>query len=155
MSTFWIREVALAALTAEAHRCSTLETGGVLVGYRGGNGDVLVTDVVGPGPDAIHRETAFTPDHAFHEREVARLYGESGRTEVYLGDWHTHPLAGAYLSCRDKRTLRRIARARQARVPKPFMVVMGMSPLVLKAWQYVPAPLPFVFLVEEWPIQPC
>ena len=117
-------------MVAEATREFPLETGGVLAGYiDSSSGDTVVQVAVGPGPKAIHRPNRFLPDHDYHEKEIATIYAESGRTQSYVGDWHTHPHGNEKLSLSDRRTLARIARAPGARAPKPLMVVLAGAPL--------------------------
>jgi integrative and conjugative element protein (TIGR02256 family) len=103
-----------------------LEVGGVLAGYW--KDDVaVVTDLIGPGPNATHGRSNFIPDHQFHESEIASLYMASGGTTVYLGDWHSHPLGFASLSTRDERTLRAIGSAPEARCSRPLMLLVAGS----------------------------
>ncbi|HEX5387384.1 MAG TPA: Mov34/MPN/PAD-1 family protein [Gemmatimonadales bacterium] len=126
--TLWLARDAHAAMLREAVQRHPHETGGVLLGYAGDGDDVVVTAVVGPGPNAVHERSRFVPDHAHHESEVARLYEQSGRRWTYLGDWHTHPDTMAYLSATDAETLESIAGAEAARVPWPVMVILGQHP---------------------------
>ena len=86
--------------------------------------EVVITASVGPGPSAIHGLDAFVPDHAFQDREIARIYEKSDRHVSYLGDWHSHPRGTAALSWKDRRTLRRIACSDGARAPTPLMFVV-------------------------------
>lgn len=95
----------------------------MLVGYWADDHTAVVTTATGAGPNAIHRRGGFTPDAAYDVAEVARLYEESGRYYVYLGDWHTHPVGGLSPSRRDRRTLRRISRHGDARCPRPVMLI--------------------------------
>jgi integrative and conjugative element protein (TIGR02256 family) len=132
----WVAETVMEEIRHEADRASPLETGGVLMGYwvRAGF-EFVITTAIGPGPDAVHSRNSFTPDALFHEREIARLYRQSGRLHTYLGDWHTHPEAPAYLSADDQRTLRRIADHEEARAEMPIMgVLAGGDPWRLAIW---------------------
>lgn len=132
----WIPHSQHQHLLEEADRIRLLETGGILLGYWSETQtDAVVTNVVGPGPKAIHRRCSFSPDLQFHIDETARIYTESGRRFGYLGDWHTHPGMPAYLSRQDKGTLRRIARDRKARATQPVMLILGGgSPWEPRAW---------------------
>src|SRR5262245_43580637 len=88
----WIPEKMFEAMTIEADRTFPDETGGVLLGYWAKPySEVVVTQLIGPGPRAIHKRNRFIPDSDYQEEEIARLYKESGHLHVYLGDWHTHP----------------------------------------------------------------
>lgn len=115
-------------MQAEAGRCFPLETGGVFIGYWGQEyQDVAITAVTGPGPNAIHKSTAFIPDSDFHEKEISRFYTQSGRVHTYLGDWHTHPNGICRLSSKDRATLKRISRYKPARAPIPIMGILAGS----------------------------
>jgi integrative and conjugative element protein (TIGR02256 family) len=124
---WWAQDALDAALT-EADRAFPLETGGVLLGWRASTAEVVVTDVVGPGPAAEHHGIWFRPDADWQQEQIDARYSQSGRTVTYLGDWHTHPNGGAALSRKDLRTLRRIARHTAARTPQPVMAVLAGGP---------------------------
>jgi integrative and conjugative element protein (TIGR02256 family) len=100
--------------------------------------EIVITDVIGPGPTAIHRKKSFIPDTSYQEAEVARIYSEADRISSYLGDWHTHPFGSSYLSYRDKRTLQRIAKYGDARCPTPVMAIIsgGDDDWRMRVWKY-------------------
>jgi integrative and conjugative element protein (TIGR02256 family) len=124
-------------MEVEADRISPQETGGVWMGYWGDNGDVVVTEIIGPGPTARHDADRFMPDHDFQEAEIARVYEDSGGMVTYLGDWHSHPDAAAYLSRKDRSTLRRIADDPASQISRPLMAVLsGGDPWELVVWEY-------------------
>ena len=119
----------------EASRWKDLETGGVLAGYATNN-DIVVTNIVGPGPKAKHNKMSFIPDNKYHNEQMANIYKASNQIEAYIGDWHTHPNSIAYLSDRDKTTLRKIGTYKKARLPSPLMLVLGTSNMEMKIWIY-------------------
>lgn len=122
----WLSEQAVRDMLIEAGRVFPLETGGLMMGYWSeAKDEVVICRVIGPGPRAVHSEHAFVPDADYHESEAERVYEESGRVHSYLGDWHTHPRGGVYLSPKDEGTLLRIARSSEARAPVPLMAVLG------------------------------
>lgn len=140
--TTWLLPAARAALDAEAARAFPRETGGALMGYWNGD-DVVITDAVGPGPRATHARTGFCADDAFQTAEVARIYATSGRCNTYLGDWHTHPLGPAALSALDVATLRKIATAPEARIPRATSLLLAGSPerWEIAAWSWQGRPV--------------
>ncbi len=128
----WLDRRVLVRIEQEASLIYPLETGGVLVGYVGDNGQPVVHEVVGPGPKALHLETRFEPDHAWQCEQLDSLFWNSSGQLVYLGDWHTHPNGSPTMSGLDRRTMRRIARHAEARISYPLMLIEGGSP---GAWQ--------------------
>ena len=128
MSELWVSEAALQDLNAEGNRAYPLETGGVLVGYIAENGEPVVFGAIGPGPAAVHRRQRFTPDHAWQCQQLDNVFDKSSGGLVYVGDWHTHPDGSPRMSWLDQRTLRAIAKHRQAKTSNPLMLIGGGSP---------------------------
>lgn len=125
-SVVWLAESVLASLLTEAIDAYPNETGGILVGYWGSSDQQpVITGMIGPGPDAVHKPFAFEPDTRFHQQELESVYFESDKISAYLGDWHVHPDGSTGMSSKDKRTLRRIARHKPARAAKPLMLILG------------------------------
>lgn len=132
----WLAPEAVASIETEAAREPTLETGGVLVGWRDVNHAYVVEVAIGPGPLASHEAGNFRPDSRWQVEQLTRLYGESGRTLVYLGDWHTHPSSRPSMSRLDRKTLRSIARFKPARLLHPVMLIRGLQSeqVVIGGW---------------------
>lgn len=127
MSRCWINRAAYASLVHEANRAFPNETGGVLVGYRSDNGEIVVHEMIGPGPNATHSLARFTPDHVWQCEQLDRLYIASSQNWTYVGDWHTHPHGVPEMSWLDRRTLRGIAKHPQAQTSSPVMMIGGGS----------------------------
>ena len=133
MTRIWIANSAYNDILKEYKQKEPLETGGVLMGYWTKEGAVI-TDIIGPGENSIHKKVSFIPDNKYHIQEVARIYKDSGRTITYLGDWHSHPDAESYLSSQDIRTLIKISKHKASRLKFPIMMVYGTNPICLNAW---------------------
>lgn len=100
------------------------ETGGTLMGYWYER-VAVVTALIGAGPNALHERHNFEPDQEWQLERIAEHYEASGRTESYLGDWHSHPNAtSGRLSWTDRSVLRRIINTPEARAPRPVMIVL-------------------------------
>jgi integrative and conjugative element protein (TIGR02256 family) len=126
MNQAWVLRTVLERMRREADDKFPLETGGLLIGYRSADdADVVVTDIVGPGPNAIHRATRYVPDYAYHRQEMSRIFNTSNGMATYLGDWHSHPGSRPHLSACDRRALRNIARFPENYIAWPIMVVLG------------------------------
>lgn len=127
------------------------ETGGVLMGYSGADvNQTVITGIIGPGPLAHHGRHSYEPDSDYQEREIGQHYADAEGTEVYLGDWHTHPKPSLRptLSRVDRRTLARVARHPEARAPFPIMAVLSLSGgdgWSVAVWQLVMRPSGFLW----------
>lgn len=129
-------------MATEAERTYPNETGGVLLGYWAPEQpDVVVTNIVGPGPRAIHKPTRFVPDRDYQDDEIVRLHVADPARYRYLGDWHTHLHGGAGLSAKDHEALRQIARHQAAQAPVPLMAILTLSgEWRVAAWCLRPGP---------------
>lgn len=140
--TLWLSEAALDAIRTESQDKYPLETGGVLLGYETPRGaDIVITNIIGPGPRAQHSRIAYVPDHAYQEDKIASAYRASGRTTTYLGDWHSHPDGPLRLSRTDRRTMRTIAAHENARARQPLMMIATVGDdgsCDLAIWRWLP-----------------
>ena len=131
--TVWLTTEIAAACKDEASRTFPLESGGTFMGYHADNNTVVITAVIGPGPNASHGRSHFEPDQAWQLNEIARLYAESGRRETYVGDWHSHPNASSgEVSGVDRRVLKAIMKTPAARCRRPLMALLYGNPT---GWQ--------------------
>lgn len=143
----WIPRDALKSLIIEGNQKAPRETGGILAGYVSDDDqEIVITSVVGPGPNAIHKKRRFTPDYEFHKDEIGKIFDESKGRITYLGDWHTHPGAKAYMSFLDKRALSSIAKERENFMDRPIMMILGNTTeynrtheWTPKAWRITPS----------------
>lgn len=110
-----------------ADRRYPFETGGMLLGYEAGNGEAVVTYLIGPGPKAKHSRFSFNPDSEYQQAELETHFHKTNGRETYLGDWHTHPHSNNTLSWVDKKTLTRIARVPESGTQNPLMAILGGS----------------------------
>ena len=133
--TAWIGSHLVDEMRAEAGAWAPSESGGVMMGYWAGPTQVVVTDLVEPGPGARHETGLFAPDYDFQERAVAGIYESSNGRSTYLGDWHSHPGGGLVLSRKDRVLLSEIAQHRESRARRPVMAVLaGQESWQLAIW---------------------
>lgn len=123
--TVWLPEEVAAACRAEASRTFPFESGGTFMGYNADDDTVVITALIGPGPNASHGRFHFEPDQQWQLGEIAHLYAQSGRRETYVGDWHSHPNArSGDVSDVDRRVLKAIIKTPAARCRQPLMALL-------------------------------
>jgi integrative and conjugative element protein (TIGR02256 family) len=133
----WIPERARVNLIWEAQSWDPKETGGLLLGHIGVEGDVVIREVSTPGLAAERSEWSYLPDQAHDEKIVADCYRASGGRMTYVGDWHSHPGGKAYLSKDDRAVLRRVANWPAAQLSNPAMMVVGLgATFQIAAWRW-------------------
>ncbi len=108
------------------------------MGYWAAPEEIVITNIIGPGPGATHSKRKFKPDHSWQTQQIVEIYNASKFYFSYLGDWHSHPnFQDSGLSWLDRRALRKIASYKPARAPVPIMAIIeGGSPWNLKIWSY-------------------
>lgn len=122
--TVWLKHSCQLEMRGHVTKKSPQESGGALMGYWGNPTEVVISNVIGPGPKAKHGLYSFTPDSEWQEEQIASIYEQSGRTVTYLGDWHSHPDGDGELSVKDQKTLKRVANYKPARVAQPLMLIL-------------------------------
>lgn len=126
MTIVWLPAPLLHEMAVTAEEWEPLEAGGVLAGYWSSkHSEGVITHVVHAGPRAEHRKSGMTPDAAFQQRELDRIFVETDGVSYYLGDWHSHPGLGAVPSPTDRATLRRIASDPAAMTARPLMLILN------------------------------
>lgn len=111
----------------EVNRHPGEETGGIMIGFRT-NEAIVVTDVTGPGPSAVHHPNSIHFDEKYCERKARQLQSR-GKNLCYIGDWHSHPFTKLKPSKVDKRSFGMKATTHY-RTSFPLMIIAGPGPLI-------------------------
>lgn len=125
MTIAWIRNDVQYVLERTAREALPNEIGGLLVGYRADNGELVIQEMIGPGPKARHSPFRFVPDHSWQCDRLDAVYHDSNGRLIYLGDWHTHPNGVPEMSALDRRTLHKIAQHPGIGSDAPIMLIGG------------------------------
>lgn len=67
MQIIWIRKGPYEEIIKVVSEFLPYETGGILLGYNDVRGNLVIMEVVGPGPDAVHQEDYFLPYGSFQQ----------------------------------------------------------------------------------------
>lgn len=67
------------------------ESGGILMGKRLLNGNIIVTNITVPQQGDITRRHYFKKNKRIHQKISDKLWVDSKRKIIYIGEWHTHP----------------------------------------------------------------
>lgn len=97
MIKVWIKTNLYEKLFKESNDWLPLETGGMLLGYKDIYNDIVITNLIEAGPNAIHKSSSFIPDGVYQQAELSNIYTKSDRMTTYLGDWHSHPYSHSYI----------------------------------------------------------
>lgn len=105
-----VRHGVCKALTAAVNECNRRpEAGGILLGvYRGNDIEVLGRTL--PGPEDTRTRFSFVRQDISHQVAASEAWKISGRTQTFVGEWHTHPMGGLAPSSVDITNWRKIAR---------------------------------------------
>ncbi|MCW3091406.1 MAG: hypothetical protein JWP81_2475 [Ferruginibacter sp.] len=102
-----------------------IETGGILAGYADENGDFIITNASGPGPNATHSATKFKKDVKYCQEFLDNLFLESKKRIVYIGEWHSHPNEKNLPSGTDIKSLTEIAFQKEYLTDMPLMIILS------------------------------
>ncbi len=106
----------------------TVETGGVLIGYRDANGEVHVLEATDAGPNAIEERGRFERDADHCQQKIEEAAHRLGQRGQYVGEWHSHLEAEPQPSARDVESLTGIAEAPNYLTDEPVMLIAGRDP---------------------------
>lgn len=102
------------------------ETGGVLIGYKNEN-QIVVTDIIGPGPNAQHRVFNFQRDVAYCNNTLKKEFMETDGLITYLGEWHTHPFGILVPSNQDSIEMMKISETECYQNDTPILFIVRQS----------------------------
>jgi integrative and conjugative element protein (TIGR02256 family) len=102
-----------------------IETGGVLAGYLDANGNIIITNASEPGPNAIKSSTKFEKDVTFCQNFLDKLYLDSNKKIVYVGEWHSHPSVNNQPSGTDIKSLSAISLQKEYLTENPTMIIFS------------------------------
>lgn len=109
------------------------ESGGTLIGrYISGTDDVVVDEITVPLPSDDQTRQTFRRTQASHQQKIERAWEDSGNTQTYLGEWHTHPEAVPVPSELDQATwIKKLSRDRFGE--SLFFLIVGTERI--RAWE--------------------
>lgn len=97
-----------------------LEAGGIFIGsYR--DPHVEIGSCTTPLPRDLRKPTLFDRCDPGHQAAALNAWRESGGTDTYVGEWHTHPVDDPVPSDQDVRTWHAIMR----RVSNPLIFLIA------------------------------
>ncbi|WFU10362.1 Mov34/MPN/PAD-1 family protein [Rhizobium sp. CB3090] len=120
-----LTDAALRLMEKESLASTGKETGGILIGRYGNDGNVAVVTA------ATERPTDSSSGRAWFQRGIsgltAKLRARWAYGEYYLGEWHSHPGGAPDPSSNDIREMRSISMDTSYGCPKPIMIIAGTS----------------------------
>lgn len=120
---------AAATIAAHAESAGPVETGGLLLGWRRRDLDVIVvTEATGPGRNARRSRFGLVLDVQDLQAVVDQAWERSEETVTYLGDWHLHHEAEPRPSPIDRRSVREVSEDARIGVSQPLLMIIGEPP---------------------------
>lgn len=109
------------------------EAGGILMGKRLLNGNIIITDVTSPQKGDTRKRTFFKKKTRIHQSISDILWKKSSGKTIYLGEWHTHPENNPVPSTVDLRGWR-LSVNKQSNDKTYIFVILGIKELAV--WSY-------------------
>jgi integrative and conjugative element protein (TIGR02256 family) len=106
---------------------NTIETGGVLAGYKDEHGNFHITHASDPGPMAVRSPAKFIKDVVHCQAFLDDVYIRSSGKIVYLGEWHSHPNMNNLPSVTDINSLTEISVQANYLIDNPAMIILSSS----------------------------
>ncbi|MBK7378047.1 MAG: ThiF family adenylyltransferase [Ignavibacteriales bacterium] len=102
-----------------------IETGGVLIGFKGKSNCIYICNATHPGPKAVRTEVWFERDIEYCQQILNEEYEKYGNKGIYIGEWHCHPSRSNSPSNRDLLSLSEIAESENYLVDEPVMLIFS------------------------------
>lgn len=112
-------------LIEQVNLSGAIETGGILIGFRGKNDFVYVARATGPGEKAVRRNNWFERDVEYCQKILNEEYDINKDKGLYVGEWHYHPNPSNKPSDRDLMSLSQIAEADNYLIEEPIMLIFS------------------------------
>lgn len=111
----------------EVEKSGDIETGGILIGFKGKNNVVYICRATGPGPKAVRRDNWFERDVEYCQNILCEEYAKYGEKCLYVGEWHYHPTGSNRPSNRDLISLTEISESENYLVMEPVMIIFSRN----------------------------
>ncbi len=108
---------------------SGMESGGILLGSVYPRSHVSVEKATRPGFLDKAGRYFFERSRARAQSIVNRHWKKSSGLKIYLGEWHTHPVAYPVPSPRDRRMIRNMFRQTKMEIDFLLLIIVGTSSL--------------------------
>ncbi len=110
------------------------EAGGILIGRLIENcNDVVIDAVTVPCTEDRRGRFSFFRARRPAQKRVVKAWSESGQTQNYLGEWHTHPEDDPTPSARDLKNWRHILKHSAIECDALFFVIVGR--VTIRVWE--------------------
>jgi integrative and conjugative element protein (TIGR02256 family) len=118
----FLNKEVLKVINDEIKKCPIRETGGILIGYKSDN-SIVVTNAIGPGPNAKHSFFNFKRDVKYCNEKLLQYFKESKGVLTYLGEWHTHPFGRPIPSQQDDKEMYGITKTEIYQNDTPILII--------------------------------
>jgi integrative and conjugative element protein (TIGR02256 family) len=118
------------------------EAGGLVVGYYTDPNIFSITDISTPHKEDKSSRFRFLRSKKQAQLFISKLYKESNRKKIYLGEWHTHPENHPTPSGLDKCSILKQYKCNRLNSDVIFMIIVGRKSIYIakvdkKGFQYI------------------
>lgn len=140
-------------MTALVEAKPSVETGGVLLGFRDDSGAVIVLEATASGSGATETAELFERDADFVQERIDDAAERLGRRSQYVGEWHSHLEPRPRPSARDIESLTGIASAPGYLTNEPVMIIAGLDPTTGRVDQFHASCFPIGMRMHTLPMR--
>ncbi len=127
---------ALGKIRAFVKSSGSREIGGPMVGYVTSEGELVIADVEGPGPNGRCMAYNVTIDGEHSQRFCDLAYYNSSGKLDFVGDWHCHPSICIRPSCGDRQAMKLLAET-PGLIANPVSLIYSSILRIFRIYEWV------------------
>lgn len=121
-----IEQALLDSMIESGRQHCPMEFGGVLVGYYSNDKRVAIaTDFILPQRFQSSPTSFLRGDEGL--KEILKSYFEKTPSQIYLGEWHTHPDSLPIPSSADINSMNEIYSSKDVNINLPLLIIIGLN----------------------------
>lgn len=118
-----IKESVIELIKSEVKKTkNNYETGGILLGHITEN-DLHINIATDAGPNALKSRSSYIRDEKYAQSRINEEFIKSEGKNIYLGEWHSHPISSNVPSSIDVKSMKEISESLLYNTNKPVLLI--------------------------------